>query len=130
MVQVWCLWWMLGVPYNLGSFLLTSSAGLGKRKKPNLCGNMQSMPLFGVYGWSIILGSLSTNFQTNKSCEIRSCVLLLFGANHMIFLEVSLLDTFRDGKIHFIYSPRPPLLVLVCARRMCCPLFVFFFSSY
>ena len=38
--------------------------------KPNLCGNVLSMPLFGASSWSITLAFLMASIQTSKSYGI------------------------------------------------------------
>ena len=60
---------------------------LGGGRKPNLCGSVLSMPLFGVFGWSITLASLMAGIQISRSCGIAVGILLLLDARHMIFLE-------------------------------------------
>ena len=57
-------------PRTLDQFLLTSLLVLGRGTKPNLCGNVLSMPLFGVFGRSVTLASLSTDIWTSKSYGI------------------------------------------------------------
>lgn len=44
---------------SLDQFLSNSLRVLGEGKKPNPCGNVQYMPLFDIFGWSIILASLT-----------------------------------------------------------------------
>ena len=45
------------------------------------------MPLFGVFGWSVIVVPSMTDFQTSKFCGIELGVWSLFGVKLMIFLE-------------------------------------------
>ena len=56
-------------PVILDQFLLIGFASFGKRK-PNLCGSVLAKLFFGVFGRSVILTPLMTDFQT-KVCGIR-----------------------------------------------------------
>ena len=40
---------------------------------------------FGAFGWSVILESSMTDFQTSKFCGIGLGIWPLFGIKHMIF---------------------------------------------
>ena len=58
-------------PATLDQFLLTSFIGLGKGRRPNLCGNVLHMLLFQVFSWSIILAHSMTDFQISMFCGIE-----------------------------------------------------------
>ena len=83
-------------PRALDQFLLSSFVGLGGGRKPNLCGSVLSMPLFGVFGWSVTLAFLMAGIRTSKSCRMELGVLLLFGARHTIFLQGCLSQICRE----------------------------------
>ena len=68
-------------------FLLTSFIGFGKNKEAKSSWSEQSMPLFDVFGWSIILVFLLTECWTRRSYGIRLDVWPLFDMKHLIFLK-------------------------------------------
>ena len=89
-------------PRALDQFLLSSFVVLGGGRKPNLCGSVLSMPLFGVFGWSVTLAFLLASIRTSKSYGIGLGALLLFGAMHTIILEECLSLICREiGKLCF-----------------------------
>ena len=100
----------------------------GKRKVPNLCGSGQSMPLFSVFSYSVILVFFMTYFWTSKSCQIRGFWPLL-DAKLMIFLEGFIYQTcWEIGKLSFI-DCFLLLLVLVYVKRMSCTPISLHYSS-
>ena len=94
---------------------------LKERRKPNLCDSKLSMPLFGVFGWSITLTSLMVGIRISRSCGIGLGVLLLIGARRMIFLEGCLSLICRDIWEHCSFDVLF-LFILLFVLRISCPL--------
>ena len=118
-------YWMC--PRTLNQFLLISFAGFEGERKPNFYSNMQSMPLSGIFGWSVTIASL-TRIRSSKSCRIRLVVCLLFGAKHMIFFWALSSHICWENKIFYSFNLFL-LLVLVSTMRILCPSFSLSSSS-
>lgn len=88
------VWHFLRARFALGpltKFLLPSFTVLGEGRKPDSCDNLQSMPQIGVFGWSKISASLWGFLWMRSYFGKRLDVWLLFGVQHMGFLERFLL---------------------------------------
>ena len=77
---------------------------MGGGRKPNLCGSVLSMPLFGAFGRSVTLVSIMASIRTSKSYGIGLSSLLLLDARRMIFLEGCLSQICREIGEHFSFD--------------------------